>query len=226
MKNLVKILASMSLLAIMAQFAFGQGITGTAHDFSAQAWNPTGEICIVCHTPHDADISITDAPLWNHESTAVGAYTLYGSPTFDGTATIGQPSGSSKMCLSCHDGTVALENFSGTVGGVNFIGAAYEVGGGADLSAEHPISFTYNTALATADGGLHDPEQRFNGVVGLLYEPVCIICGQLFMILENLKKQGILVLKMLVYGPFGNSHFLREGIHGHAPDTIFPKQGS
>lgn len=126
-------------------------ITGTKHDFSASGWSG-GEICVACHTPHNANIAVTDAPLWNHDLSAVAAYTLYNSPTLN--ATTGQPTGTSKLCLSCHDGTVAFDN---TVGGVKMTGTA-AVGGDADgLSNDHPISFTYDAALATADGALHDP---------------------------------------------------------------------
>lgn len=130
-------------------------ITGSAHDFSAAGWNPTGEICVTCHTPHDAGAT-GDAPLWNHALTAVTSYTPYGSGTLDGT--VGQPSGVSLLCLSCHDGTVALDNFGGTTSGSTFIGsvnAAAELG--SDLSGNHPVSFTYDTALASADGELADP---------------------------------------------------------------------
>jgi predicted CXXCH cytochrome family protein len=134
-----------------------QGIAGSAHDFSTQTWS--GErICIVCHTPHNADVSTADAPLWNHESTTA-AFTPYASSTMDGT--VGQPDASSKLCLSCHDGTVALENFGGTTTG----GASVSSGDlTTDISDDHPISFTYNTALSTSDGELHDPSTASSGL--------------------------------------------------------------
>ena len=68
---------------------------------SKDAADRSTEICIFCHTPHTAK----KAGLWNrHDSTA--AYTPYRSTTIK--ANIGQPTGASKLCLSCHDGTVAL----------------------------------------------------------------------------------------------------------------------
>ena len=39
---------------------------------------------------------------------------------------------------------------------------------GTDLSDDHPISFTYNTALATADGGLWDPASALSGLGGTI----------------------------------------------------------
>ncbi len=139
-------------------------ITGTAHDFSGSAWNTTGRICIVCHTPHNADLTVATAPLWNHEVTTFTPYTLYSSATLD--ATVGQPGDESKLCLSCHDGTVALENFGGTTTGTNFITGPALVG--TDISDDHPISFTYDAALATADGGLFDPTTTNSGLGGTI----------------------------------------------------------
>lgn len=128
-------------------------ITGSKHDFTAQAWSG-GRICVACHTPHKSDTTVTDAPLWNHKlSTAT--YTLYSSPTM--TASITQPGGNSKLCLSCHDGTVAVNSFGGTTG-TTMISAANNLG--TNLKASHPIGFTYDTALATADGSLFDPAAK------------------------------------------------------------------
>jgi predicted CXXCH cytochrome family protein len=151
MKSL-KLLFMICLVAA-AQLVIGQGITGTKHDFKANAW-AKNQICLPCHTPHNASV-IADAPLWNHQMTT-SSFTLYASGTLN--ATMGQPDGSSKLCLSCHDGVVAVENFGGVTTGTTFVAAASLVG--TNLTGEHPISFTYNTALSTTDGGLYDPSTR------------------------------------------------------------------
>lgn len=65
-------------------------------------------ICIFCHTPHTAQ---PKKPLWNHDLSAVTNYRTYQSPTFDAAVWGGFSitiDGDSKLCLSCHDGTVAL----------------------------------------------------------------------------------------------------------------------
>lgn len=134
-------------------------ITGTSHDFSAAGWNPGGEICQPCHTPHNADTTVSNAPLWNHEVTTT-VFTLYSNPSTL-NATMTQPSGVSLLCLSCHDGTVALENFGGTTTGTNSIASTANLG--SDLSNDHPVSFVYNAALATADGQLYNPETQAFG---------------------------------------------------------------
>jgi predicted CXXCH cytochrome family protein len=143
------------VVLLIAQVSSGQTILGSAHDFSDDTWNTTGEICIVCHTPHNADMTVSNAPLWNHQTTAVTNYDLYTSATFNGSSTIGQPDESSKLCLSCHDGTVALENFGTMTTGVNYIEGIYNLGN--DLRDDHPISFIYDGNLTTIDGGLFDP---------------------------------------------------------------------
>ncbi len=140
-------------LLAWAGTAAGQGIAGSAHDFSAQSWNTSGQICIVCHTPHNGNTSVTNAPLWNHALTTA-TFTPYSSATL--TATVGQPNGISKLCLSCHDGTVAIDSYGGATGSTTIpVGDVHNLG--TDLSNDHPVSFTYNTALATSDGGLRDP---------------------------------------------------------------------
>lgn len=130
------------------------GIIGSQHDFSW--WNVSKtEICVVCHTPHNARAEVSNAPLWNHRLSQA-TYQLYSSSTFD--SAIGQPDGVSKLCLGCHDGTVGLTGF-----GNNFP-AGYINTTGTNLSDEHPISFTYDTTLSDKDSGLYDPAITLSGL--------------------------------------------------------------
>lgn len=112
------------------------GIVGSKHDFAAAGWNSSSEICIACHTPHSKGAS-NSTPLWNHTETTT-TYTLYASPTLLGT--IEQPRPASKLCLSCHDGTIALNSFGGATG-ATFIQGDANIG--TDLSGSHPISVTW-----------------------------------------------------------------------------------
>lgn len=138
-----------AIVFIAAAQAVMAGISGTNHDLSGRGWGST-QLCIFCHTPHNGQASAS-GPLWNHAPTAA-AYTLYSSPTMN--ATVGQPGSQSKSCLSCHDGSVAVDSY-GTRVGTNFMPAANLVG--TDLSNDHPVGITYDAALATADGGLVTP---------------------------------------------------------------------
>lgn len=129
--------------------------------------NATGEICVFCHTPHGADAGAS-VPIWNRSISNPPTYTRYsdlGTSTFDaaeapiGSITIG--------CLSCHDGTQAMDallnapgsgNYTPPGPGANptplgnFVGAD-QAGGilidgivqnlGTDLSNDHPVSMQY-----------------------------------------------------------------------------------
>ena len=136
-------------------------VLNSKHDLSVTGPGPIkaateSEVCLFCHTPHRGT---GDAPLWNHAMSAA-TYTPYFSSTIK--ATVGQPTGSSKLCLSCHDGTVALgmiQNPNTTIAmqsGVTTMPAGPSRLG-TDLSDDHPVSLTYDSALASANGELKDP---------------------------------------------------------------------
>ena len=164
------------------------GIADTKHNLGSgagpagrnQASN-TAEICVFCHTPHGGS---TDAPvpLWNKRLGAAGApagggsYTTYdqlATPSLDGAvAVVGSVS---MACLSCHDGTQAMDNIinapgSGNVsadGGGNdglaytWTGATVNAAGrlasgaaliGTDLQNDHPIGIQYCGGGLTGSG--------------------------------------------------------------------------
>lgn len=125
--------------------------------------NDTAEICVFCHTPHGGD-NTAAVPIWNRKLNDPGSYTRYsslGTSTFDATEA---PVGSVTIaCLSCHDGTQAIDsviNAPGSGGydpngariGNNFVGTD-QVNGvlatgivqnlGQDLSNDHPVSMQY-----------------------------------------------------------------------------------
>ncbi|MHC4236244.1 MAG: cytochrome c3 family protein, partial [Planctomycetota bacterium] len=137
-------------------------VRNSPHDLSRSGPGPVravdeGQVCVFCHTPHNA---APDTPLWNRFS-APRHYRIYRSTTTD--ARIDQPTGESKLCLSCHDGVLA-------VGLLRSRGEADRVsttittlrqdhgGLGTDLRDDHPISFRYDRALTAADHQLRIPE--------------------------------------------------------------------
>ncbi len=132
------------------------------------------EICIFCHTPH-ASIKNDNIPLWNHQLSSVATYGVYTSPSLDASpgelgGLIGgkEPAGAtaSNLCLSCHDGTVAINSFAnpsnntptttmvGTTGGLMPAG---NTNLGSDLRDDHPVNFLFNATLASTDGTLNTP---------------------------------------------------------------------
>lgn len=156
------VVAGLAITTATAQYTPGAGIVGSVHDFSQAAWNITkaGEICGVCHIPHEKarPASQVGNPLLWGRSMSQQTFTVYTSPTLNGAIT--QPDGSAKLCLSCHDGTVALEHFNGqTTGGSTFMGivrASAVVPGlpNGNMNNTHPISIVYDHV---ADAGLRNP---------------------------------------------------------------------
>ena len=132
-------------------------ISISAHNFSGDGWTPDGRICVACHTPHNSDTTVADAPLWNHELAVPGAFTPYGT-TMAGTA-VGAPNSVSLLCLSCHDGVTFVDAFGGAAGTEN-IQTAYPgttTNLTTDLQDDHPVSVVYTVAndlnpTATATG--------------------------------------------------------------------------
>lgn len=144
--------ATAALLALPSNSQAAGGIEGSVHDFSSKTWNTRAGVCSTCHAAHHTDVNQI-APLWVH-ATSTATFIPYSSPTMQ--AIPGQPAGVSLACLSCHDGTVAInQSISGISGTAEFIDPGAQIG--PDLHNTHPISFDYTTVLATSDGGLENP---------------------------------------------------------------------
>ncbi len=147
------LVALLSALALGALLRPAQGgLAGSAHDFGYP------DLCGACHVAHEPEGGppggVGDIPLWDHETTTA-THTPYFSLSME--ATPGAPTGISIICLSCHDGTVAIDSYDGVTGtdlmtGINLVGV--------DLSNDHPIGFTYDSNLALQDNGLYDPSVR------------------------------------------------------------------
>ncbi|WP_206485972.1 cytochrome c3 family protein [Thalassotalea sp. G2M2-11] len=142
------------------------GSTGTG----ANNMDGTGEVCVFCHTPHGSDTAAA-VPLWNKkiDDTGFTTYDTLGTSTLDGG--IAKVGSVSVACLSCHDGTQAMDvmiNQPGS-GGYNAAGARLAgtwTGAGVDglmpagianlakdLTNDHPIGIQYAGGGYTNAGG-------------------------------------------------------------------------
>ena len=135
---------ALTAFGLLAAYSHAASIVGSKHDLKALT-NSGGQVCIACHTPHNAQAAQL-VPLWNHTATKA-TFTLYSSAT--SKAVFGQPAGATKACLSCHDGTVAIDSFGGKApAGAGTVTLGSNLG--TSLADDHPVSFTYDAALATA----------------------------------------------------------------------------
>lgn len=177
--------------------AWAQTITATRHNFQLQT-NPVrvdqtvagfeDGLCVFCHTPHKGASSLL---LWNHQF-ATGAYSWKdvgaGGRTTGGTtfpANLQAWAGSTRKCLSCHDGTVsvgalywsnatanptvAMAGPDQTAGAIN--NAAYIIpllADRTDLSGNHPVGvpYSYNNVASTYNAITTGPDVRLAQWVG------------------------------------------------------------
>lgn len=124
-------------------------------------------ICIFCHSSHNAS---AEGPLWNHETTDPSRFKTYNRSTM--TSAAEQPNGATKLCLSCHDGTIAVGAIRGLsrpipmsgVEGSGEIPPGKKSNIGTDLTGTHPVSLKFDNATAMANEHLKwppvDPENK------------------------------------------------------------------
>jgi predicted CXXCH cytochrome family protein len=149
----------------VASPALAETVVNSVHNLSAtgpgtiKATVKT-DSCMFCHTAHHSNGA---TPLWNHSLSSVTNYIVYSSTTLDALGLkVPQPNGSSRLCLSCHDGTIALGSVNTRTttitmqNGVTTMPAGHS-NLGTDLSGDHPISFVYDSALAAKDPQIKDP---------------------------------------------------------------------
>ncbi len=169
----------------------GTGIIGSAHDFtdgvsprggaiaSPDSWNTSGELCRVCHVPHDHGVAgqrYLNGLLWNRD-VSTESYSMYNnswSASIDNPQA-SQPEGISKLCLSCHDGSIAIDRFDVYAGDPNnsmrnIYGGALQAlvipagtPGNLDLKGTHPLSIRFDPAN---DPLLNDPNSTVMGTSG------------------------------------------------------------
>jgi|SaaInl8_200m_RNA_FD_contig_41_161333_length_993_multi_4_in_0_out_0_1 predicted CXXCH cytochrome family protein len=186
------------------------------------------------HTMQEADSEgIKYLPLWNHEVTSL-FYNTYQSDfgdgpdsaaaagvsgmgqasnpnqfadrhLFNGADTIGEPGSVSRLCLSCHDGSIAVNEYGFDPGrdeskgaADSFIADQFKIGGGGNLTNHHPIGFQYTdvvmyddeiaptwTVISTGGGGAHSQTT----IGSLLYNDgmmECVTCHDV----HNSKNDG------------------------------------
>lgn len=168
--------AAALMVGVMAGQQAVAGIANTKHNLSSGGTGPnhtsaTDQICVFCHTPHGSDTT-APVPLWNKKLPSGASFTTYAalntSSLDGGVLTVGSVS---LACLSCHDGTQAMDNMlnkPGT-GGYNAAGAGFAAGTwtgaqtmtgtpipvlGTDLKNDHPIGVEYCGGGLTGAGAV------------------------------------------------------------------------
>jgi len=145
MKKWLKLFVGMATFLFITAGVSQANVLGSSHDLSLIIPETTN-ICTPCHAAHGAK-DVPDMPL-SSRSLPTGPYLLYSSRTLD--ATLEQPSGLDAFCLSCHDGTIALDSYK-WYRGSTFIRHAKT-----RFDNSHPFGFDM-AAVALVDPGIADP---------------------------------------------------------------------
>jgi predicted CXXCH cytochrome family protein len=164
------VMMSASAASAQSTVAFGP------HDFSAGSairntdGSINGQTCVFCHTPHGGSNSV---PLWNRAAAAT-TYQVYTSSTMDAASPTSAAiqSSVSGACMSCHDGSIAIDVLTNLAGSAHVASVAFTrqatakatytnsgtgtgnlmSGGlpflGSDLRNDHPVTIIYETARA------------------------------------------------------------------------------
>lgn len=154
-----KFFKNVTVLSALALFGMSfavADIAGSKHDMGEYAINangtpktlPTaGGDCRWCHAPHNTSNTV---PLWDRFNDPQ-TWQPYTSNTMDVAAP--DPAGVSLACMSCHDGTTAIDSFgltTGTGDDMTQLVTSAELGDneailGTDLRNDHPVSMAMVT---------------------------------------------------------------------------------
>lgn len=156
-------MAMVMAMAIAGAASAATSIKDSKHDLSsgsaATVKGNTDQICVYCHTPHNATQNI---PLWNRNNPGEGGFTLYSSVSMQNTPVkSGFTTDSiSLFCMSCHDGSALggsmigaepgsiadsalIPNYGTTPTNTTAITGAAKFG--TDLTKSHPVNLSYNS---------------------------------------------------------------------------------
>jgi len=164
LKRTLQLAVTIAAAASAVSAGTRSSIVETPHNLSVSG---TGEIrsvtetrvCIFCHSSHNAS---HEGPLWNHETTPSQFQTYNRSSMVSNPEA---PNGATKLCLSCHDGTIAVgavRSMGRTLAMTN-VGPSGEIPSGrrsnlgTDLTGTHPVSVKFQQRSALMKSGLRWP---------------------------------------------------------------------
>lgn len=169
MKRMISVLATGLVLALAWAPAMA-GIAGSKHDFTSTGGTPIAgvtELCKTCHVPHKPLLNV---PLWAH-ALSTYQYNLYNTNTAytgpSGAAYDASPTNlagqRSRLCLSCHDGTVAVAGTTYIAASGNILWNNGAAAGGLGspnpndgLKGSHPIAVNYTTVRTNQSADYKD----------------------------------------------------------------------
>ncbi len=157
---------------LAAQTGNKTAVLNSKHDFRATSGATIRSVsgqdaCLFCHTPHQGD---PGTYLWNQQ-TSTTQFPVYSSSTLQAGVTPIQPQDVSKLCLSCHDGTIALgdtlnDGLIPFVQGTGYTlpsGSPSNLAGSKGFTDDHPFAFSPVVGAEIVNPAAGDPVQLDRG---------------------------------------------------------------
>jgi hypothetical protein len=155
-------------------------MTPTGNRGAPAVYGTIGSACLYCHAPHGAG---SPAPLWNQQL-SIQTYTTYTSTTYHQTGVQPMLGSSSKLCLSCHDGSVAPgQTYAYGTLAMSGPGMSEKSKFGTNMATSHPFSMQtplqdapeINALLFATPPRTADPLDRVKLVNGSVSAPPATI---------------------------------------------------
>jgi len=182
MKKTLLITVALLLMAAgnaLAGAAAGAGVLGSVHDmrvasssYYSGATESQDRVCAFCHTPHHAYLGNPNEyfPLWARQldTTAFTPYDSTVSYTMNAADWAGDIAvGPTRLCMSCHDGSIAVDQHYGVAGtaslvltesnsgfaDANWFGGPGVGSGSNRLKNDHPVGFNYDAVAIGPETG-------------------------------------------------------------------------
>ena len=153
----------MVVLILVPLLANGQMMSHSHHDFKSMQWSGTAS-CAPCHPSTNADQALS-TPKWITEP--LSAFETYSDSPVDR-----DPGSTSKLCLSCHDGTMGGDSYTE-------YHEMYAIGDTVhsklNMMSNHPVSVIYNYEVNTLSRRqLNDPNTTMSGLGGTIAQDLLI----------------------------------------------------
>ena len=110
--------------------------------------------CQPCHVAHADPCAVgtsDEGPLWNRDFTYTSeTFDMYGEGGLPAALTgivDAEPTGTTKMCLSCHDGETNTSGINSVAHNSTYDIASGDTGSNQSLRGSHPVSVTYDESV-------------------------------------------------------------------------------
>jgi len=174
------------LILLIGSGLTAQMISHSHHDFGKKQWNVFAN-CSPCHTSLEKSQKPVVMAWSSHE---LETYNIYAESIISG-----EPGSTSKLCLTCHDGTIGMESHSGLTYSQHLTSEGLVE---KNLIKDHPVSVPYEYGEKSAmEEKLKNPNSLNSALGGTVAETLlengkveCISCHDIHLTQNTMGCKG------------------------------------